>query len=288
MKMYFQAILCLSLALCAVQPAAAQLPSLNKAPWLGYFAGQQTKGCSLGVTLDGKINFNPTRDAESSGGSRSFTIIPAIEEITPDGKTVRRDLDPTTLESSQSGEAQIEKLTYIGNVRGGAKIEVTVEFNRKNFLIGGRVLDSGSNNNPKNVILVVHSPRFYGAYNNNVASMTEEQKAAHEKNEKALEKKVKGESLDLKLLNGKVVKQSILEPADLASAEISGVGISEIGMDFDLFNGSSPKLIASPNSGFNLNLKKDERVFKNQIHMHWRPDPEKDRESKARMVISFK
>ncbi len=288
MKIQFHTIVQLSLFLCAVQPATAQLPSLSKAPWFGFFAGQQTTGCTLGVTSEGQIVFNPTKGSESPSGGWSFTFRPAIEEVTPDGKVVRRELDLTTLESAQPAEDQIEKLIFTGKVQGGAKMEVTVELNRNNFLIGGRVVDPGPNKNAKRIILVGQTPRFYGSYEDGGKTMTDEQKAIQERQDKAREKKVKGENLELKLLNGKTVKQSLLEPADLGSAEISGVGISEIGMDFEMFRGSSPSLIASPNSAFTLKFKKDARIFKNEIYIYWRPDPEKDPEGKARMAISPK
>lgn len=288
MKTQFHAIIRFSLILCAVQPAAAQLPSLSAAPWFGFFVGQQTAGCTLGVTSEGQIVFNPTKGSESPAGGWSFTFRPAIEEVTPDGKVVRRELDLTTLESAQPAEDQIEKLVFTGKVQGGAKMEVTVELNRNNFLIGGRVVDPGPSQNAKRFILVGRSPRFYGSYDDRGKAMTDEQKAVQDRQDKAREKKVKGENLELKLLNGQTVKQSILEPADIASAEINGIGISEIGMNFQMFRGSNLRLIASPNSAFTLNFKKDARIFKGEIYMYWRTDPEKDPQGKARMAISAK
>ena len=89
----------------------------------------------------------------------------------------------------------------------------------------------------------------------------------------------------MKLLNGKVVKQPILEPSDLGSAEVSGVGISEIGMDFQMYRGKKVSLSASPDSAFALNLEKDARIFKRGFAIYWRPDPAKDKDGKARMAV---
>lgn len=96
---------------------------------------------------------------------------------------------------------------------------------------------------------------------------------------------MEGETLDLKLLDGKVVKQPLLEPSDLASAEISGVGISEIGMEFQLYPGRKLVLTASTNSKFALGLEKSGVIFKRGFSLFWRPDPEKDAAGTARMAI---
>jgi hypothetical protein len=275
----------LALVLCASLPAVAELPSLSTAAWLGFFAGQTTSGCALGVTTKGQIIFNPIKGAEVPTGGWSFHLRPIVEEILPDGKVVVRDLDPETLESAQQAADKIEKVVYTGKVQGGAKLEVTVEQSRGIFLVGGRVVDPGPGENRMRVAIVGRTPRFYGSYSEGAKATTDEDKAQKEKREKALEKRVEDERLDLKLLNRKTVKQPILEPADLASAEISGVGISEMGMDFQMFRGGKLSLVASPNSAFTLKLKKGARIFKNEFWINWRTDPEKDPEGKARMAI---
>lgn len=280
------AVLGLSLLVHTFQPANAQLPSLDAAPWFGYFAGEQNSRCTLGISSHGEIIFNPSDEAPHAAGGRSFRMRPAIEEITPDGRLVVRKLDSETLESSQAATNKIEKVVYTGKVQGGATLEVTVERSRNNFLIGGRVVDPGPNKNPKRFALIGRSPRFYAPYGQGKKSKSEEQKALEEKREKAMELKLKDESLQLKLLDGKRVKQRILEPADLASAQISEPGVAEIEMDFQIYRGRKVFLTASPNSSFSLSNASSQRIYKNGFSLVWRPDPEKDTDGKARMAIS--
>jgi hypothetical protein len=101
-----------------------------------------------------------------------------------------------------------------------------------------------------------------------------------------MELKLKDENLQLKLLDGKRVKQRILEPADLASAQISGPGVAEIEMDFQINRGRKVFLTASPNSSFSLSNARSQRIYKNGFSLVWRADPEKDTDGKARMAIS--
>lgn len=276
----------LALALFTIQPATAQLPSLSAEPWLGYFAGEQTSRCTFGISSNGEIHFTPAEDATRANGGWSFRLRPVIEEITPQGKVVVRELVQESLKTAQPATNKIEKVVFTGDVKGGGTLEMTVEQSRNNFLIGGRVVEPGPGKNLLRFALIGRAPRFYAPYETGKANDTEEAKAQLAKRDKALENKVQGETLDLKLMDGKMVKQPILEPADLGSAEISGVGISEIGMDFQLYRGRKLVLTASPNSAFALGLEKGGKIFKRGFSIFWRPDPKADAAGAARMAIS--
>jgi len=282
------AVMVLSYAFHAVQPARAELPTLEVAPWFGFFAGEKHSRGLFGVSTRGEIFFNPVEDASSAAGGWSFRMRPVIEEITPDGRVVVRDLEFDTLESSQTAASKLGKVVFSGTVKGGAKLEVTVEQNRGSFLIGGRVADPGPGKNLKRFALIGRAPRFYAPYEAVKKTLSGEEKELQEKREKALEKRVEKEHLEMKLMNGKVVKQPILEPADLESAELSGAGIAELGMDFQLFRGNKIVLTASPNSAFALKLEKDARIFKRGFAIYWRPDPAKDADGKARMAVTIR
>jgi hypothetical protein len=276
MKLYLtRAALGSALGLFMTQSATAQLPALSAEPWLGYFAGEQTSRCTFGISAEGEIFFTPAENATRANGGWSFRLRPVIEEVTPEGKVIVRELVQESLKSAQPAANKIEKVVFTADVKGGGVLEVTVEQNRGNFLIGGRVIEPGPSKNLKRFALIGRSPQFYAPYETSKANR-----------EKALEKKVEDETLDLKLLNGKVIKQPLLEPSDLASAEISGVGISEIGMEFQLYPGRKLILTASPNSVFALGLEKGAKVFKRGFSLYWRPDPQKDAAGTARMAIT--
>lgn len=286
MKPYLiHTVMGLALGLLTTPSATAQLPALSAEPWLGYFAGEQTSRCTFGISSEGEIFFTPAENATRANGGWSFRLRPVIEEVTPQGKVLVRELVVESLKSAQPAANKIEKVVFTGEVKGGGVLEVTVEQSRNNFLIGGRVVEPGPSKNLKRFALIGRSPRFYAPYETTKVNQTEEAKALQTKREKALEKKVEGETLNLKLLDGKVVKQPLLEPADLASAEISGVGISEIGMEFQLYPGRKLVLTASPDSRFALGLEKGGMIFKRGFSLIWRPDPEKDTAGTARMAI---
>lgn len=134
-------------------PSAAQadLPGLKNQPWLGYFIGMETKRkFRFGVTAKGK----GTLDALKSDGQPVYMHDPIqlnfeVIETTPEGKTIRKQLQSDSLASDQEpSENPKEPVTFRGRVTGDAAFEVTVTPERNGFSVSGGLTDKGTLTNP--------------------------------------------------------------------------------------------------------------------------------------------
>ena len=79
--------LLLGLSLGYTANAPAQLPALNEAPWLGYFAGYKNNCFTFGISAVGEIKVTPLNDdGDTFGPHHHFAILFGIEEVLPNGE----------------------------------------------------------------------------------------------------------------------------------------------------------------------------------------------------------
>ena len=109
--------------------------------------------------------------------------------------------------------------------------------------------------------------------------------AQQAKKQKSLENKVKDDVMTLKWLDGKKVKQSILEPFNLAATEVSGTGLSGFEIDFKWYDGRKVFFTASPDSTIRVSSAPGKPLLKNAFRFIWSADEGKDQENKARLAI---
>ena len=257
----------------------AQLPSLNEAPWIGHFAGHSTSRGSVGVQSDGVIVYNGSHD-----------IHPSVQETSSDGKVTIHRLMPETLKSQMQPTDKPTTITYSGKVKNGTTIEVTIEFVRNQVSIGGAITDPRGRENAQHFALFIIAPAYYLMYGERLAL---EQGTAAEK--KKMEQTIAGqrahaakEYLELSKLDGKRIKQPLIDAVDLSSEEFNGDGFNSIKLDLNWFRGRKLDIAATERSRLMLSNKEKRPIFKNHYYITWTEAPGTQSPGKGRMVISMR
>lgn len=266
------------ISMVAGLPASAELPSLeNSKVWaVFYYTGVQTKGADFGLDTAGKIDLIPIGKNRERMTSQNFIpVLYVIEDTKADGKKVQIKLDPDSMTSASPATDKPTTVLIKGKTaEGDASYELNFEPSRGNLLLGGRIVEKGSLVNPR-LIITATLPK-------------EVNKKADNTDEKAYEKKVEKDQLEIKLLDGKKQKVEGLETADLASAEFAGTGLSQVEFFIDSIGGREFSFIASPNSKLIATNKGSSSPFWEGLALTWEADTAKDPQGKARLAISVK
>jgi len=122
-----------------------RLPSMSKAPWLGFFSGYETRDFQMGVDDEGKVwLFLLDNKKERTGSSRWIKVFTEISIEGADGKRTAKWLkDDEGFASDQEMGLKHKEVKYTALTTGNAKIEVTVKYTRKGAILDGRILDAG-------------------------------------------------------------------------------------------------------------------------------------------------
>lgn len=273
-----------SVLCAAIQPAAAQLPSLDKQPWLGHFAAFKNKKFQIGITGQGKMTLIPMGDKDAPmSQSLAVPILFGIEEVQPDGKSTLKEIKPETLESTQPANDDFETLVIRGKVTGDASFEVTIEQKRGVISIGGRVVDPGTLK--KYPLRFAVRARFPTAYPTRKDKDKKEDK--DKKVDRVFQKKLKDDRIDLKWVDGNRMKQTFEEKVNASSKEINGPGIAAAVVEIEAYKGKKFLFIASENSSMTLSNEKEGPLHLG-FTVNWSADAAKDTEGKARLSFEVK
>ena len=301
-----------SVLFAAIQPASAQLPSLDEQPWLGYYAVAANKRFQFAFAADGKITLSPIGDkGEPVARNLAIFIEILVEEVMPDGKSIAKQVRPETLSSPQPATAELEKVVVSGKVTGEAAFEVTLEQARGGIAIGGRITDPGTlTKNPLRFGIRARFPNAYPKVNfeeirDDAKEKTKEEKRAERKAKREAEKdgkgddkknakkeaeeleKIKADRIDLKWTDGTRKKQTFDQEVEAASKDLNGPGIAGAEIEISAYQGKKFLFIASPNSAMTLANAKPAPLFQG-FSVKWVPDAAQDKEGKARLSIEVK
>ena len=245
---------------------------INEVPWLGHFAVFANKRFQFAVTAQGKITLIPIGDNDKLVASSLEIPI----EIRPDGKITVKKVQPKTLESAQPATGKLEKVVIRGKVTGGASFEITLEQARGVVSVGGRVLAPGTlTKYPLRFSIRI---KFPSAYRNDNRRDKREQKA--------FEKKIRDDRLDLTWTDGKRKKQSFDKKVDASSKELNGPGIAAAEIEISAYKGRKFEFIASQNS--TIALSNEKGPLHEGFEIRWLPDPVKDPQGKARLSLEVR
>lgn len=266
------------ISMVASVPASAELPSLeNSKVWaVFYYSGVQTKGADFGLDTAGKIDLIPIGKNRERMTSQNFVpVLYQIEDTKADGKKVLIKLDPDSMTSTTPASDKPVPIVIKGKTaEGDATYELNFEPARGNLLVGGRIVEKGTLVNPRFII---------------TATLPKEiNKKGDTADDKAYEKKVAEDKLEVKLLDGKKQKVEGLETADLASAEFAGTGLSQVEFFIDSIGGREFSFLASPNSKLTAVNKGGGAPFWEGLVLTWEADTAKDPQGKARLAIGVK
>lgn len=270
-----QTEICLLAFVACALPLAAQLPSLNEQPWLGYFAASENKHYSVGITSAGKIVLTPmTEKGEPISNFLKVQIELGALETLPGGKETLRQLIPETLNSSEGVTGKLKKTTIRGKVNGDAAVEIELAVERGAVIIGGRVTDPGKlTQNPICLGARVRFTNFYvGA------------KRGDEKAEELFQDRVKEDRIDLKWTDGKRVKQTFDEVVDASSKELNGPGIASAQFEVSAYKGMKFVISATEGSVMKLSNSKTAPLHEG-FSITWGAHPDK---ATGRLSIDLK
>jgi hypothetical protein len=262
-----------------IGPASAELPALNKQPWLGYFVIVDNNRLQFGIPSDGKATLRVIGKKGEPVGQRLGVLCNfVVEETLPDGKVSIKTLIPESLESSQPATDKPKKVTFRGKVKGDAVFEVSMDEDRGKVLLGGRLIDRGTLTvNPTRFSIQL---KFPDAYPN-------DKKSGDKREMEKFEEKISKDRVQLAWVGGKRVKLPNDKPVDTGSKEVNGPGIDSAEIEFSSYQGKKIELDASENSMMTLSNSKIEPLHAG-FTISWAADPAKDPEGKARLTIDVK
>lgn len=268
--------LLLGLSLGWVANVPAQLPALNKAPWLGYFAGYENKRFTFGLTAAGEIKVTPLTDkGDEFGPNHHFAILFGIEEILPDGRLEMKKIKPETLTSEQAATDKLEKVVIRGKVSADAAFEAVFAQDRGVISITGRVTETGGfKKNPIRFGVQVKFPDTYPKW------MREDRWKSDEKAMAALRKQMESEIIRITWTDGTKVTHSFEKPVDAASKTLNGPGISKAEIEVATYKNRRFIFSASPSSGITLS-NAGSAPLSDGFFIHWLADAE------AKSAFSF-
>ncbi|MDP4720095.1 MAG: hypothetical protein NWS48_02605 [Akkermansiaceae bacterium] len=258
--------------------ANAELPSLSTAPWVGFFAGLDSKTYRLGISARGEINLNPWH---KKGAVHAYHFIPVtwgIERTLPDGRTRVFEVLPDSLESDDQANSELETTIIRGETTGGAKVELTVTEDDGVMHFKTRLLDPGQlpADSIRPVICTLVQ-NYYGTTKARMSSKPDEFLELLEDNK---------DSLKLTQVDGKTKKFDFIEPVTAASDEVTGAGVTEAEVDVRFID-HTYIFAATGASALTLENKEGE-PFHAGFKMVWRADEAKDAKHEATLAISVK
>ncbi|MBC8127804.1 MAG: hypothetical protein H8M99_11750 [Gloeobacteraceae cyanobacterium ES-bin-144] len=256
---------------------SAELPMLEKQPWIGYFAVFQNKNFQLGVTNTIGVTLIPLNDKnEPIGKERQIPILVAIEETQADGKSVTKTIVKESLTSADPATEKLTKATIKGKVTGDATFELTIEQNHGIISIGGRILEPGSLKRESLKLSI--QAKFPKQYDKDKKETKDEIKA--------FEKKLKDDRINLVWTDGKRKKLDFKESVNAPSPEVNGPGIASAEIEITGYGRDKFVFVATPNSA--MTLSNEKTPLHEGFTIKWLADPAKDPEGKARLNFEIK
>jgi len=274
----------LVLLAAGIAPAAAELATLDQTEYLGYFAVFANARYQFKVASDGKIALWPIGEKrEPVALALSVPIQIAVEELMPDGKIAVKQIQSASLESVQPPTLKLEKIVITGKVAGDATFEVDIEQSRGTIFMGGRVTNPGTLKNTLRFAIYAKMPSLY--------TRSANAKTMNKKDESALQKKIAGDHVTLKGIDGKHRKEPFDKRVDASSPEISGAGLISADVETAAYVTKGPskkfQFVAGPNSMLTLKNEQGGPLHEG-FTIRWEADKAKDPDGKARFAFEVK
>jgi hypothetical protein len=264
--------------IAAMPSVEAQLPSLAKQPWIGFYAGHSAKRFEIGLSTHGDIVISSRTDkGDKVSLVLDIKIQVGIEEDMGNGKVVMRQIKTETLKSKEPATDKLEKVVVTGMTTGDAAFELNIEQVRGLIFIGGRMTDPGTlTKNPVNFGIRVKIPSLY-----------KHSAPTGKKGEKEFGKKTEDDELRIKWTDGGKVKQTLMDAVLATSGEINGPGINSVELESAAYRGRSYVFTAGPNSAISL-WNSGSKPLHEGFSINWKADAAKDKDGKARLAIEVK
>lgn len=260
--------------------AAAELPLLHDDPWLGCFAVHEGKSYDFCMrAAKGEMWMIPRqRDKDPVAELNRIRIHYGIEELLPDGSTVFKEIDCRSMTSEQAATVELARQVVRGKVTGGAEFELVLEQARDVVSLGGRVLGVGKlTKHPLRFVLRVVIPNVYRSVER------------HEKDEKrAFAKRTRSDAMELKRLDGSVVRMDSRDDEVLDGANASGKGLERAELRLSYYEGRRLCFGNSQDAAMWVSSDGIARPWYEGMNLHWSPDVASDKAGQARLHLCVK
>jgi hypothetical protein len=275
-------LMLITLAGFSLPQARAQLPFIEKQPWLGYFAAYEGRRFTVGITAHGEIKLTPLNDkGEPFGPNMNFPFLIGIEEVPAGGKIEMKVIKQETLKSVQLPTDKLERVVIQGQVSADAVFEAVIEQKGGTISIGGRVLNQGQfKKNPIRFAVRARIPNIY-PWTADTAWKNDTTKT------EAFLKKAAGDRLEMTRTDGKRITRTFEKPVDAASEEVTGPGIARMEIRMHGLANRQFLFNSSENSVMSLTNQPTAPLYEG-FTIHWTPDLDKDKDGTARFSFLVK
>lgn len=272
-------------SLQGLQTLSAQLPMIQKHPWLGYFAVADERKFRVQIATTGEVRFYVLNKGGDPIEAYPITLQFLATETHPDGSVRDLPMKLDTPESTDSPTAKLKKTVFRGKLTeqatGQPTLEVTIENLNGSILASSRITDKGAfDKNPLLPVIRVIFPGFYAP--EQAARATWDKKQT-----KDFDKVLRKDSVSLQHLDGKTVKLACVEKPELKPDEINAAGSSQVEVDIDAYQNRKIKLQAAPNSSLSL-VNASPAPLHSGFWIQWSADTAKDPDGKAKLSIMIK
>lgn len=261
-----------SVLLLLVTPLlAGPLPTTGKQPWVASYAAYQRRDFHFTVNAEGVGELLVYDDKGKPITSRNaIKFLAVVEETTPDGKVVQKPATKDGWEAVTPAAVDPAKVIFRGTSSGESRFEVNFEFDGDKIRAGGKLLDQGKLKNPR-FILRVAVPNVY----------------SYDKDAEKLEAKAEDDRIDLVRSDGKKLKLESRKALDAETADVTGPGVTEARIEMAGLRNHRLEFEAGTGAAFEL-WNRGIIPLSEGFSLHWKPDPAKDPEGKARLTLEVK
>jgi hypothetical protein len=267
-----------------LKTVSAQLPMAKDTPELGYFALVEEKKFKFSINTAGEIQLQPLNREKNPEGE-PLNIQPSIVETQPDGNDLARGLMANSLETKDAPAARLTKTSYRGKADNDAVMEAAVESSHGMIFLGGKILANGKSTNPQHVRFAIPLHHLYNGDKSRIAEI--ENAEDKQKQQKEFNKKTRNDSISLRLAGGKRLKYKMQEPIEALNEQIKGAAIEQVELEYAAYPDHKFLFAAAPNSQITLEAGKGVPLH-TALTIHWKSNPEKDPEGKARLALQVK
>lgn len=272
-------------SLQGIQTLSAQLPMIQKQPWLGYFAVADQSKFRFQIAAAGEVGLYVINKGGALIETYPITLQFLATETLPDGSVRDLPMKLDTLESTDSPTAQLKKTVLRGKLTeqatGQPTLEITLEATSGSILANARIIDKGAfDQNPLRPVIRTIFPAVY--WNENSQKETWDKKQLKE-----FEKRIGKDAITLNQLNGGEIELSCVDPVDTKSKEVSGSGITSAGVEISAYQNRKIELLAAPNSSLSL-VNASPAPLHSGFCFQWSADAVKDPNGKAKLAIMIK
>jgi len=260
--------------------ASAELPLLHDDEWLGYFAVHEGQRYDFGMrAAKGEMWMIPRqRDRDQVAELNRLKIQYGIEEVLPGGATVFKEIDMSSMSSEQAATKDLERQVVRGKATGGAEFELVIEQARDVVSLGGKVVSAGKlTKYPLRFVLRVVIPNVYRTVDSAVKD-----------NKRAFEKRIRGDYVELKRLDGSQKKLEAGDSDPMNGEEISGQGIEQMEMRISYFEGRRFYFQSSKNAVLTVTDGGLAKPWYEGMTLQWLPDAAADKDGRARLSFCVK